>query len=163
MYGACSAINPMQAKGAGHDLAPSLQAGTPACPGTAAPGQPIASLPSMLGYGQALVHCKCTTHPARRRAQWLAVLLGPAGCTARWLLSQYNYRVPGAWRWLPAGTLAANLLGCLTDFIVGVRATRPAHARLPPLRPAARRARMRRNACLPERLRPVRHAPLLAA
>lgn len=57
------------------------------------------------------------------------MLLGPLGCTARWLLSQYNYRLPGGWRWLPAGTLAANLLGCLTDFVVGVCA-RSAHARL---------------------------------
>ena len=56
-----------------------------------------------------------------RRAQWFAVLLGPFGCTLRWLLSQYNYHLPGAWHWLPAGTLAANMLGCLTDFIVGVR------------------------------------------
>jgi len=49
------------------------------------------------------------------------VLLGPFGCTLRWLLSQYNYRLPGSWHWLPAGTLAANMLGCLTDSIVGVR------------------------------------------
>jgi fluoride ion exporter CrcB/FEX len=87
------------------------------------------------------------------------VLLGPAGCTARWLLSQYNYRLPGGWRWLPAGTLAANLLGCLTDFVVGVRGRAP---RMPAsLRCALLRAD-RACACLPERLRGVRRIPLLA-
>lgn len=65
--------------------------------------------------------CTCGAH---RRAQWLALLLGPSGCVLRWLLSQYNYRLPGAARWLPAGTLAANMLGCLTDFVVGVRPKR---------------------------------------
>ncbi|KAK9831415.1 hypothetical protein WJX81_002965 [Elliptochloris bilobata] len=65
-------------------------------------------------------------HPdqAARRAQWFAMLLGPFGCMLRWLLSRLNYRLPGSWRWLPAGTLAANMLGCLTDFIVGVIAVR---------------------------------------
>lgn len=58
---------------------------------------------------------------AHRRGQWLALLLGPFGCVLRWLLSQYNYKLPGAARWLPAGTLAANMLGCLTDFVLGVR------------------------------------------
>ena len=65
--------------------------------------------------------CLLTAGGPCRRAQWLALLLGPFGCVLRWLLSQYNYRLPGAARWLPAGTLAANMLGCLTDAVVGVR------------------------------------------
>ena len=60
---------------------------------------------------------------AFRRAQWLAVLFGPFGCTLRWLLSKYNYKLPGHWKWLPAGTLAANMIACLVDYAVGVRAS----------------------------------------
>ena len=56
-----------------------------------------------------------------RRGQWLAVLLGPFGCTARWLLSKTNYKLKGSWKWLPIGTFAANMLACLVDYIVGVR------------------------------------------
>lgn len=56
-----------------------------------------------------------------RRGQWLAVLFGPFGCTLRWMLSKTNYKLPGSWKWLPIGTLAANMLGCLVDYIVGVR------------------------------------------
>ena len=72
--------------------------------------------------------------PACRRAQWLAVLFGPAGCTARWLLSQANYTLPGRWKWLPAGTLAANMIACLVDYVVGVCAAAPwecQHAQMP--------------------------------
>ncbi|EIE22217.1 hypothetical protein COCSUDRAFT_42582 [Coccomyxa subellipsoidea C-169] len=56
---------------------------------------------------------------AGRRAQWLAVLFGPFGCTLRWLLSKYNYKLPGHWKWLPAGTFAANMIACLVDYLVG--------------------------------------------
>lgn len=55
-----------------------------------------------------------------RRSQWLAVLFGPFGCTLRWALSKTNYRLPGKWNWLPVGTLAANMLACLIDYIAGV-------------------------------------------
>lgn len=34
----------------------------------------------------------------------------------RWLLSKWNYRLPGKWAWLPGGTLAANMLGTTIDF-----------------------------------------------
>ncbi|CAK0780113.1 hypothetical protein CVIRNUC_004940 [Coccomyxa viridis] len=54
-----------------------------------------------------------------RRGQWLAVLLGPFGCTTRWLLSKTNYKLRGRWNWLPVGTFAANMLGCLVDYILG--------------------------------------------
>ena len=58
--------------------------------------------------------------PVCRRGQWLAVLLGPFGCTIRWLLSKTNYKLRGRWNWLPIGTFAANMLGCLVDYILGV-------------------------------------------
>ena len=60
-------------------------------------------------------------HGLGRRAQWLAVLLGPPGCFLRWYLSRFNYKLHGRWRWLPCGTLAANMAACLVDYIVGVR------------------------------------------
>ena len=50
----------------------------------------------------------------------MAVLCGPFGCTLRWLLSKANYKLPGSWNWLPIGTFAANMLGCMIDYFVGV-------------------------------------------
>jgi fluoride exporter len=52
------------------------------------------------------------------RTAWLAVLFGPFGCLLRWKLSFYNYKLKGRWVWLPAGTLAANLLGTAVIFAV---------------------------------------------
>ena len=71
-----------------------------------------ASGPAMLGIDFEFQLC--------RRGQWLAILLGPFGCTVRWLLSKTNYKLKGSWNWLPIGTFAANMLGCLVDYIVGV-------------------------------------------
>ena len=56
-----------------------------------------------------------------RRAQWLAVLFGVPGCSLRWYLSRFNYKLHGRWKWLPCGTFAANMTACLVDYIVGVR------------------------------------------
>lgn len=65
--------------------------------------------------------CTMTTSGCSRRAQWLAVLFGPFGCTLRWLLSKYNYKLHGHWKWLPVGTFAANMIACIVDYILGVR------------------------------------------
>lgn len=40
-------------------------------------------------------------------------------CWLRWFFSRYNYRLPGAWAWLPAGTLGVNLAGTLVDAGLG--------------------------------------------
>ena len=45
------------------------------------------------------------------------MLLGPVGCLLRWRLSPLNYSLPGRARFLPAGTLAANCLGCAASFM----------------------------------------------
>ncbi|PRW44982.1 Camphor resistance family isoform 1 [Chlorella sorokiniana] len=50
------------------------------------------------------------------RTIWMCCLLGPFGCTLRWWLSRWNYKLPGALAWFPAGTFAANMLGTTTDF-----------------------------------------------
>ena len=49
---------------------------------------------------------------ASRRGEWLAVVLAPVGCLVRWRLATLNYSLRGRWRFLPAGTLAANVAGC---------------------------------------------------
>ena len=58
----------------------------------------------------------------------MAILFGPFGCTLRWLLSMTNYKLPGSWKWLPIGTLAANMLGCTIDYFVGVSRFHCLHA-----------------------------------
>ena len=65
-------------------------------------------------------------HPVRRGV-WTAVLAAPLGALTRWRLSPLNYRLPGAWRFLPAGTLAANVGGCLLTCAVAAWT-----ARVPP-------------------------------
>ena len=55
---------------------------------------------------------------ASRRGEWLAVVLAPLGCLLRWRLATLNYSLAGRWRFLPAGTLAANLGGCALTFAV---------------------------------------------
>ena len=40
-----------------------------------------------------------------------ATLLAPPGALLRWHLSGYNGTLGGYWSWLPAGTMAANVLG----------------------------------------------------
>jgi fluoride exporter len=45
------------------------------------------------------------------RTMMYATLCAPAGALLRWYLSGYNGSLPGSWSWLPAGTLAANVLG----------------------------------------------------
>jgi len=55
---------------------------------------------------------------ASRRGEWLAVVLAPVGCLIRWRLATLNYSLKGKWRFLPAGTLAANVGGCLVTFAV---------------------------------------------
>ena len=51
-------------------------------------------------------------HPVRRGV-WAAVLAAPVGALARWRLSPLNYTLPGRARFLPLGTLAANVGGCV--------------------------------------------------
>lgn len=63
---------------------------------------------------------------ASRRGEWLAVVLAPVGCLLRWRLATLNYKLPGKWKFLPAGTLAANVGGCVVTFTVAaVLARRP--------------------------------------
>ena len=64
-----------------------------------------------------------------RRARWGAVLAAPPGCVLRWRLAPLNYRLRGRLRALPAGTLAANALGCLCTALLSVVAVRA----LPPV------------------------------
>jgi fluoride ion exporter CrcB/FEX len=68
-----------------------------------------------------------------RRARWAAVLLAPPGCILRWRLAPLNYRLRGRLRALPAGTLAANALGCLATALLSVIAVRA----LPPPSPSS--------------------------
>ena len=64
---------------------------------------------------------------ASRRGDWLAVVLAPLGCLVRWRLATLNYSLKGKWRFLPAGTLAANVAGCVVTFAVAaVLERRPA-------------------------------------
>ncbi|XP_024523609.1 fluoride export protein 2-like isoform X2 [Selaginella moellendorffii] len=52
-----------------------------------------------------------------RRTLWLACVLSPPGVWLRWLLARHNGKGLGhskTLRWIPWGTLAANLLACLT-------------------------------------------------
>jgi fluoride ion exporter CrcB/FEX len=55
---------------------------------------------------------------AAARAVCLAALCSPAGVLARWQLSRWNGAVQRA-RWLPAGTLAANVAACVLDAALG--------------------------------------------
>ncbi|CAL5222003.1 g4291 [Coccomyxa viridis] len=61
---------------------------------------------------------------AARRGRWLAVLFGPIGCTLRWALSFLNFKLSGEWNWLPVGTLAANMLACTVNFLIGGTSSR---------------------------------------
>ena len=47
------------------------------------------------------------------RTMWYSCLLAPIGALLRWKLSAWNGRLPGSWSWVPAGTLAANLIACI--------------------------------------------------
>ncbi|GLI63235.1 hypothetical protein VaNZ11_006125, partial [Volvox africanus] len=57
---------------------------------------------------------RSTTPKNHRRYWWFSILLGPAGCFLRWHLSHLN-----GWRdgWLQYGTFAANMLGCVLDYV----------------------------------------------
>lgn len=57
-----------------------------------------------------------------RRAQWFAILLGPFGAVMRWQLSKLNFKLPGRAKWFPAGTFAANMIACVVDYALMVRA-----------------------------------------
>ncbi|GLC49511.1 hypothetical protein PLESTB_000227100 [Pleodorina starrii] len=54
-------------------------------------------------------------HAPDRQFWWWSILLGPAGCFARWHLSRLNGLREGAW--LQYGTFAANVLGCVLVFV----------------------------------------------
>ena len=56
-------------------------------------------------------------HPVRRGV-WAAVLVSPVGALVRWGLSPLNYSLPGRARFLPTGTLAANMAGCALTYAV---------------------------------------------
>ena len=60
----------------------------------------------------------------QRRAQWLAVLLGPLGALARWQLGQLNFKLPGGAKWFPLGTFLANMAACCIDFALAVGAVK---------------------------------------
>lgn len=50
---------------------------------------------------------------------WLSVLFAPFGCICRWLLSKCNYSLKKKnLDWLPLGTLAANWIGVMIDYVL---------------------------------------------
>ncbi len=68
----------------------------------------------------ALASCAATVgaaHAPSSRQICLAALFGPFGVILRWHLGRWNGAL-GAAPWLPAGTLAANTLGCVFDAAV---------------------------------------------
>lgn len=53
------------------------------------------------------------------RKIWLAVLFAPFGCVSRWLLAKLNYSLRSErFRWVPLGTLAANWIGVVIDYVL---------------------------------------------
>lgn len=64
------------------------------------------------------------------RSAWLCSLFAPFGCVLRWYLSRFNYTLPGRWAWLPAGTLGANLVGCIIIFALQCPLTRSSSSSL---------------------------------
>lgn len=53
------------------------------------------------------------------RKIWLAVLFAPFGCVSRWLLAKLNYSLRRErFKWLPLGTLAANWIGVVIDYVL---------------------------------------------
>ena len=51
---------------------------------------------------------------------WWAILFGPLGCYGRYFLSRFNGRLPGDWKWFPAGTFTANIAACVIDYVMKV-------------------------------------------
>lgn len=49
---------------------------------------------------------------------WLSVLFAPFGCIGRWLLSKLNYKMKNSWNWFPVGTLVANWIGVILDYVL---------------------------------------------
>mmetsp|Transcript_11854 Transcript_11854/g.25040 ORF Transcript_11854/g.25040 Transcript_11854/m.25040 type:complete len:557 (+) Transcript_11854:148-1818(+) len=49
------------------------------------------------------------------RTMWYSCLLAPLGSILRWKLSAFNGKLTlrDSWTWIPAGTLAANLIACI--------------------------------------------------
>jgi fluoride ion exporter CrcB/FEX len=54
------------------------------------------------------------------RTMFYAMLLAPTGALLRWSLSGWNGTfslLPPTWRWLPVGTLTANVVGCVVSIV----------------------------------------------
>lgn len=64
-----------------------------------------------------------TDTPFGNGSHAVAVLIGPIGCLLRYTLSRYNGAVQ-QWKWFPAGTFAANMLGCTVNFLIRGATTR---------------------------------------
>ncbi|GAB4817231.1 hypothetical protein N2152v2_004277 [Parachlorella kessleri] len=76
-----------------------------------------AALLGLLGMTAALaVGTALETGHTWLRQIWIAILFGPLGCTLRWWLSRYNYKLHGSWSWFPIGTFVANMLATAIDF-----------------------------------------------
>lgn len=58
----------------------------------------------------AAVGAKFDTGSSRRREIWLAAALAPPGVWLRYALSKCNVRPKGGVKWLPVGTLLANVI-----------------------------------------------------
>lgn len=56
-----------------------------------------------------------STYAVTYRSMVYALLFAPPGALLRWSLSGMNGTMPDNWSWLPAGTLAANLLGSVVS------------------------------------------------
>uniref|UniRef100_A0A7S4J026 Fluoride ion transporter CrcB n=1 Tax=Odontella aurita TaxID=265563 RepID=A0A7S4J026_9STRA len=80
------------------------------CNHRAAPFLLVLSILALYAYGDAV------TGTPFYRTMWLSALFTPPGAVLRWKLSVWNGRLRGeSRRWIPAGTLAANVLGCLVS------------------------------------------------
>jgi fluoride ion exporter CrcB/FEX len=54
------------------------------------------------------------------RTMIFAMLIAPSGALVRWILSSWNGTcplLPVAWRWLPAGTFIANVIGSIVSIV----------------------------------------------
>jgi fluoride ion exporter CrcB/FEX len=73
----------------------------------------------LLLLGVILVHSGTAT-AITNRTMFYAMLLAPTGALLRWSLSGWNGTcglLPATWRWLPVGTLTANVLGSVVSIV----------------------------------------------
>lgn len=80
-------------------------------------------LVSVLAVAISLLAVNSSSRDNSELGRWVAVMLAPVGCLARWRLSKLNG--DRTWpAWLPGGTLLANLLASAVDFGLEVAVVR---------------------------------------